>query len=86
MNGMGIFTWDESKQYYGEYLNGKKDGYGIMETLNGSYIGMWKSGKQHGLGILMKKDEKLKLDSNDNYYLNQYSLWENGQRTKKLDS
>ena len=40
-------------KYVGEYLKGKKQGYGIETKANGEiYKGEWKSNKYHGLGTL----------------------------------
>ena len=54
MNGMGIFTWTDGKRYIGEYLNGKKSGFGILTSNDRSFYGMWHKGKQHGLGYIKK--------------------------------
>lgn len=39
------------KKYDGYYVDGKKHGYGIFTSENGSrYEGNWENGKQHGIG------------------------------------
>ena len=30
MEGKGVFTWLDGRRYTGEYLNDKKDGYGVF--------------------------------------------------------
>jgi len=31
MHGEGIFTWPNGRKYIGEFVNDKKEGYGIHE-------------------------------------------------------
>jgi len=54
MHGIGIYTWNDLKQYEGEYVHDKKEGYGKYSWPDGRiYKGYWKDGKQHGLGELI---------------------------------
>lgn len=50
MHGFGKFSKD-GIVYEGQYINDKKEGYGIITNNDGSkYMGEWKNGKQHGHG------------------------------------
>ena len=56
MHGIGLYTWKDSKQYEGEYVHDKTEGYGKYSWPDGRiYKGYWKDGKQHGLGELITK-------------------------------
>ena len=51
MNGKGLFIWKSGEEYYGNYVNGIKDGFGIYKYKNGKvYNGMFKNGKCNGYG------------------------------------
>lgn len=57
MHGKGIFTWPDKKQYNGEYVDDKKEGYGEFYWPDKkSYKGYWKNGVQNGEGILTNAD------------------------------
>jgi hypothetical protein len=52
MHGRGITVWNDGRIYEGDYLFGKKDGFGIYTYSDKKkYIGPWKNGVQHGIGI-----------------------------------
>ena len=54
-------------RFLGEYLNGKKEGFGVYVWGDGRrYEGFWKEGKQHGDGIFHLDKESIK------------GRWENG--------
>ena len=56
MQGIGLYTWKDSKHSEGEYVHDKKEGYGKYSWPDGRiYKGYWKDGKQHGLGELITK-------------------------------
>ena len=57
-NGKGIKYLEDGKiRYKGEFINGKREGYGIYYFSNGNYYkGEWKNNKQHGKGTLYKWD------------------------------
>jgi len=61
MHGEGIFTWPNGRKYIGEFVNDKKEGYGIHEWYilfinwnkrpdGRKYKGFWRNGKRHGDG------------------------------------
>ena len=53
-HGQGSYTFQNGDIYNGNYVNGQKQGKGIL-TMNEkgiSYDGEWHEGKQHGQGIL----------------------------------
>lgn len=46
MNGRGITIWADGKQYDGEYVDDKKQGYGVFTYENGRrFEGEWLNGK-----------------------------------------
>ena len=46
VHGKGIYIWEEGKRYEGEFLNGKKHGYGTFYLNNELvYEGTWKFDK-----------------------------------------
>lgn len=57
MNGEGQFEWPDGRKYVGNYVNGKKEGYGILYTLDYVYMGEWKNGLYDGYGTLKMLDE-----------------------------
>ena len=47
--------WIKSCKYIGEWVENKKEGYGVMQYQNGDkYEGLWSSDKRHGQGTLWK--------------------------------
>ena len=52
MHGVGIYSWPDGREYEGEYLNDKKEGYGryVWPGNQKVYEGQWKAGQQHGDG------------------------------------
>jgi hypothetical protein len=80
MNGYGKFSWPDGKKFFGNYDNGKKNGFGILfdgkkKNFNNVFIGFWKDGKLHSVGI------KIKNNKNVNYY-----LFREGFKEKELKS
>ena len=75
MEGYGEFYW-ENHLYIGNYINDKKDGFGIYFNFHPIkvYIGMWKKGKQEGFG---------KAITTSNF---KYAIWENGLKSESLNS
>jgi len=52
MWGKGEFIWPDGRKYVGEYVNDKKEGFGILELSNGrKYEGNWYNGMQQGKGL-----------------------------------
>jgi hypothetical protein len=46
MHGKGVFKWPDGKNYDGEYVDDKKEGYGEFTWSDGrKYRGQWKNGK-----------------------------------------
>jgi hypothetical protein len=57
MDGKGKFKFKDGREYFGNYLNDLKEGYGIFTWPKGMiYKGNWKQGKQHGEGNLFIPD------------------------------
>jgi hypothetical protein len=54
INGSGKMVYANKDEYYGNWLNGKRDGVGkYTYTDDGRvYDGEWKHDKQHGKGVL----------------------------------
>ena len=53
--GSGVIyttTKDGTTRYEGQYENGVKQGFGIMQYTDGRYEGQWLNGKRHGQGKL----------------------------------
>ena len=51
-NCQGIETWENGRQYVGEFQEGKRHGQGIMTHPDGAkYTGQWKDGLPNGKGI-----------------------------------
>ena len=49
MHGEGVFSWKDGREYRGNYVRDKKEGYGIFKWSDGrTYEGGWVNGKQHG--------------------------------------
>jgi len=46
-----MFTWPDGRCYEGDYVDDKKQGYGVFKWPDGRvYEGAWFNGKQHGRG------------------------------------
>lgn len=74
MEGNGIYSWADGRQYEGEYRKDKKHGYGVYTWPDGrKYEGNWKNGKQDGEGKYFSKG-KIKI-----------GIWSDGKRTKWLE-
>lgn len=72
---MGIYKWPDGKEYQGEYISDKKDGFGSYKLEDErKYLGWWKHGKQHGLGTFMNVEGASKC-----------GIWEEGQRIRWLE-
>lgn len=70
MDGFGIYSWKDGRQYEGQYKEDKKHGYGIYTWADGrKYEGWWYRGKQHGLGKYTAAEDSVK-----------FGLWEDGKR------
>ena len=75
MDGIGVYTWQDGRQYRGEYKDDKKHGYGVYTWSDGrTYSGHWCRGKQHGLGTYSVPGQQTK-----------YGLWEEGKRIEWFD-
>ena len=60
-NCSGEETQSDHHQYMGEFLNGKRHGFGVMSVLHPNfkgdkYVGEFKDGKWHGQGTLTRAD------------------------------
>ena len=56
-NGFGIEKWPKL-DYFGEYLNGNKEGYGVLNIGDGIYEGEMKEGNINGVGCFIFKDKR----------------------------
>lgn len=75
MDGIGIYTWQDGREYRGEYKDDKKQGYGEYTWSDGrKYEGYWWRGKQHGLGSYQVPGKPI-----------QFGLWEEGKRIEWFD-
>jgi hypothetical protein len=64
--------WEDGRQYYGEFRNGKEEGQGTFRFVNGNkYIGAFKDGKMEGFAIYMNYQEMTK----------RHGEWRDGTRT-----
>ena len=45
-------------EYTGEYINGNKEGYGILHIGDGIYEGQMKDGNMNGIGSFALKDKR----------------------------
>jgi hypothetical protein len=55
MNGKGLYTFSDGSEYIGNYINGVKEGKGILKKNDRTYIGEFKEGKPDGSGYLVDK-------------------------------
>ena len=75
MEGMGIYIWNDGRQYQGQYKDDKKHGFGVYTWADGrTYTGYWKNGKQEGEGKYYIPSENIELSG----------IWQNGKRLKWL--
>ncbi len=46
MHGQGVYTWSNGNTYVGEYIKGKKEGYGVFKSPSQGieYAGEFKNG------------------------------------------
>jgi hypothetical protein len=57
-----MYLWENGEIYDGEWSFGVKGGYGIWKGTKGdSYIGLWKRGKAHGIGVHVWKNGRQKI-------------------------
>lgn len=56
-NGFGIEKWPKL-EYTGDYINGNKEGYGILHIGDGIYEGQMKDGNMNGIGSFIFKDKR----------------------------
>jgi len=68
-NGNGIFRYQNGDIYSGNFLNGKKSGFGTMIFANkNKYIGQWQNDQPNGKGTLFSPSG-----------ITQTGIWKNGQ-------
>ena len=56
-NGFGIEKWPKL-EYYGEFINGNKEGLGVLNIKDGIYEGEMKDGNLNGIGCFIFKDKR----------------------------
>lgn len=57
-----IHIWENSEwqSYYGQYLGGGRNGFGVLFYTNGDkYVGYWDGNYKEGLGFMIDKDGKV---------------------------
>ncbi|MCB0446432.1 MAG: hypothetical protein KDD03_02780 [Gelidibacter sp.] len=59
LNGFAVQTFENGDNFTGNFVNGKKDGYGIYNWVatNTQYYGEWKDDKINGYGYLVVNNE-----------------------------
>ena len=63
MHGKGLYKWPDGGEYYGEYVNGIKEGYGIFKWVNGKiYEGQFHDGKPSGIGKLKTTAKEIDVE------------------------
>ena len=78
MDGYGVYTWTDGREYSGEYKEDKKHGYGVYKWNDGrKYFGNWGLGKQHGLGKYIVLEKSQSGEEVENV---KWGLWEDGKR------
>ena len=99
INGKGIYTWGDKRQYIGDWKNNKMDGHGVFTWPDGrKYQGDYKDDKKDGFGIFEWADGKKykgywtngKQNGEGEFYNDQTKTWrkclvQNGRRVKWLD-
>lgn len=75
IHGYGEFYW-ETHLYIGNYIEEKKDGFGIYYWFNPLkvYVGMWENGKQQGLGKVMTEK------------YSKFAMWSGGKKTEFIQN
>ena len=59
-----MYTWPNGDSYCGEFVNGVKEGKGVMRFANGKVIeGVWKEDEIIGKGTLKKREGKKSIGS-----------------------
>lgn len=57
MHGKGVYTWNDGRNYEGEYQYDKKHGHGIYTWADGrQYDGSWANGLRNGKGKYILKN------------------------------
>ena len=80
MHGSGKYTWQDGKEYCGQYIDDKKTGYGVYKWPDErKYKGYWLNGKQHGLA---EYETNMMTPRNHLEITSKYGLWEGGRRIK----
>ena len=65
-------SWPNGKKYDGEFLNDKKDGYGVFTWENGrQYLGYWHQGYKNGVGMYVNEEGEENI-----------GLWQDGYQIK----
>ena len=72
MHGFGIITWPDGKFYEGEFIDDRKEGFGVYYSKKKIYMGMWKNSLLEG-EVIVIDGRKIKKQ-----------LWENGKASKHL--
>ena len=70
MHGVGTFYWADGRTFTGNYIDGKKNGFGtfICPKKNITYTGNWRNGVQDGKG-------KLRVEG----FTSRHGEWSEGQ-------
>lgn len=57
-HGEGIFTWTNGNMYNGQWIEGKKNGFGMFKDKYGLYAGNWKDDMRNGDGKIFLNNGK----------------------------
>ena len=63
MEGKKVYhKWSDGTVYQGDYVNNKKQGYGVYIWPNGKkYLGNWINNEPHGNGVYLIDDKKYNM-------------------------
>ena len=73
MHGFGIIIWPSGDVFEGEFVEDKKNGFGIFYNKQKIYMGIWKHNKPEGEVAIIFNGKVKK------------QLWKNGKAIKYLD-
>ena len=69
MHGEGVYVFNSGAMYAGNYVRGKKSGFGILKEMGCEHRGIWSENRKHGRGRATDTDGRTF-----------YGKWQNGER------